>query len=79
MNIIQGDMNSRKKSRILEICNDFNIQSDYEKMYIQENNSLVIRHAGSLEGFNAYWVLGNILRTIDRLNNSYLEQILDAR
>ncbi|MDU4756658.1 MAG: YbjN domain-containing protein [Veillonella sp.] len=79
MNIIQGDMNSSKKSRILEICNDFNIQSDYEKMYIQENNSLVIRHAGSLEGFNAYWVLGNILRTIDRLNNSYLEQILDAR
>lgn len=79
MNIIQGDMNSRKKSRILEICNDFNIQSDYEKMYIQENNSLVNRHAGSLEGFNAYWVLGNILRTIDRLNNSYLEQILDAR
>ena len=79
MNLLQGDLESGKKSRILEICNEFNIQSDYEKMYIQENNSLVIRHAGSLDGFNARWLLGNILHTIDRLNNYYLAQIFGVR
>ena len=79
MNIMKGDLDSNKKSRILEICNDFNIQSDYEKMFIQENNTLVIRHAGTLDGFSARWVLSNIFHTIDQLNTCYLEQILGVR
>ena len=58
---------------------DFIATSANEKMYIQENNSLVIRHAGSLDGFNARWLLGNIFHTIDRLNNYYLAQIFGVR
>lgn len=48
-------------------------------MFIQENNTLVIRHAGSLDGFSARWVLSNIFHIIDQLNKCYLEQILGVK
>lgn len=77
LNILILDDES-KRDKILDICNEFNMESDYEKMFLDPNNTIVIRHAGTLTNFSPEWLMGGISGTIIRLDD-YLEKLLAIR
>lgn len=78
-NFASVEIGTSQVTRMIEICNEFNRNVKYAKMYVEEDGAVIVRLKKDYQVFDVDELIGAIIALLDILEKDYITRLMKIK